>query len=278
MKKVKFLVGLLFIATLSFTGCQTDPVSENIEEQADFEIVSRASEENVTIVKHNYNYYGERFSVQYTLNNDSGEVQDVAGDTERAENLFSNADSGPQAMLFSNLADIGERAEPSANATQQASVVIDVQLYNTTDEMEADLERTVGNIPREENASVDGAENCTSADIWGQGNFYFYKHINYSTEMLPLRRTSRYYFRNHWVGSSYNDQMSSLIVTKPYYRRSYTTLYQHICFGGKTLSFYQGPGSYGFGVPNLKWYTLSGWWWWRTSWNDQVSSIRGYSW
>ena len=281
MKKFRMYLGMLFIAALAMTSCQTDSVAEQPEEQAtEVEIVERTeavSAENVTTVTHNYSYYGERFSVSYTLNNESGEVLGTQGDTERASSVFRTSEEGPQAILFSNLADRGDnRIEPDTNSP--AYVQIDVQLFDTTEEMEAEVERESQGVPQEGEVATGAEGPCSSLDYSGNGRFYFYKHAYYNSEMTPLRRYNRRYFRNHWVGSSYNDQMSSLIVIKPYYSRSLTYLYQHSCFNGKVLGFYQGPGSYGYGVGNLKWYTLSGWWWWRTSWNDQVSSIRGWNW
>jgi hypothetical protein len=283
MKKIKILFGILCIVAISITGCQTDSVSETPEEQADFEITKRATaENNETVVKYNYTYNGERFSVNHTVDNESGEVLRTEGDTDRATSMFAS-EEGPGAILFSNLEDRGDIGDPADTAltTEDPSYVeLDVQLFDTVEEMEAEVERTSGGgrLPTGDEAQVSGGESCTSAQSWGYGRFYYYKHKNYNSEMTGLRRYNRSYFRNHWVGSSYNDQMSSLIALKPYNRYIYTKLYQHSCFNGKVIGFYQGRyRGYGFGIRNLKWYKLSGWLWWRTSWNDQVSSIKGYS-
>ncbi len=266
-------LGMLLIAALTITSCQTDSVSEIPEEQADAEIAKRASQESITNVKHNYTYNGESFSIVYTLNNESGEVLDTSGDLERAQSLVS-ADREPQAVLYT---DLEEYSESNADAAAPSEVVIEVKLYDSVEEMESDVERLAETrIPSTEGSDqVAGAEGpCISFSGAGNGNFYFYKHAYYSTEMTGLRRTNRRYFWNHWVGSTYNDQMSSLISLKPYYQRVYTILYEHSCFNGRAIGFYAGPGNYGFGIRNLKWYRLR---WWR-SWNDQVSSIKGYAW
>ncbi|MBC8754469.1 hypothetical protein H2O64_07280 [Kordia sp. YSTF-M3] len=276
MKRIKMYLGMLMVAALTITSCQTDSVSETPEEQTSFEATKRTAQENVTTVTHNYNYNGERFSVSYALDNDSGEVLSMSGDTSRAQSLVSD-DNEPQAVLFSNLQDRGDGTDLSADAIAPSNVEIDVMLFDTVEEMEAVVERSAGSaIPNDEGTALaTGAEGpCISFSGSGTGNFYYYKHAYYNTEMTGLRRTSRRYFWNHWVGSSYNDQMSSLIVTKPYNRRAYTILYEHSCFNGRAIGFYQGTGAWGFGVANLKWYRLR---WWR-SWNDQVSSIRGYAW
>jgi hypothetical protein len=276
MKRIKMYLGMLMIAALTITSCQTDSVSEIPEEEASFETTKRTAQENVTTVKHNYSYNGERFSVSYDLDNDSGEVLSMSGDTSRAQSLVS-ADNEPQAVLFSNLEDRGDGTDLSADAIAPRNVEIDVMLFDTVEEMEALVERNAGSsIPNEGGtASATGAEGpCISFSGSGTGSFYYYKHAYYNTEMTGLRRTNRRYFWNHWVGSSYNDEMSSLIVLKPYDKVGYTKLYEHSCFGGRVIGFIQGTGAYGFGIRNLKWYRLR---WWR-SWNDQVSSIRGYAW
>ena len=115
-------------------------------------------------------------------------------------------------------------------------------------------------------------------DIGGTGSFYFYKHAYYNTEMLGMRRVGRYYYRDHWVGSANNDQLSSLVVAKPENRQAVVYLYQHYCYGGRVIGFYQPQGYDSFGIGNLSWYTMSGWWWWKKSWNDQVSSTSGWAW
>lgn len=47
------------------------------------------------------------------------------------------------------------------------------------------------------------------------------------------------------------------------------TFYQHVNFGGYVLSL-----SYRHAFPDLTGVTMSGWWFWATSWNDQISSLR----
>lgn len=47
------------------------------------------------------------------------------------------------------------------------------------------------------------------------------------------------------------------------------TFYQHVNYGGHALSL-----GYRHAYPDLTKVTMSGWWWWATSWNDQISSLR----
>ncbi|QHI38004.1 hypothetical protein IMCC3317_33870 [Kordia antarctica] len=265
-------LGVLFITALTITGCQTDSVNESPEEQAKFETSERtAVASNTTEVKHVYNYNRETFSVSYIINNETGDVLNTTGDAGRAEELFST-DERASSVLITELEEY-DGADASADTAN--SVVINLEVFDSEDEMNAFVEEDGGRIPTGDGEYAANAEGpCSDYDIWGQGRFYFYKHWYYGAEMTPLRRTNRFYYRDYTFGS-YNDQMSSLIVLKPANKRSYTVLYQHSCFNGRRLAFYQRPGYSGFGVPNLRWYTLYRWWFWRVSWNDQVSSSLG---
>ena len=279
MKKLKILSGILCIIALTITSCQTDTVNENLNEKDDFGLTKRVSEEaNQTVVKYNYTYNREHFSISYTVDNESGEIINTEGDTDRARSYFENSD-GPGAILFSNLEDRGSQDEPTSHEPSPEYLEIDVVLFDSVEEMELEVERSSDErFPNINEAQTESGESCTSAELGGSGIFYYYKYIYYNTEMTGLRRTYKDYFRNHWVGSSYNDQMSSFAVKKPYNRNAYAVLYQHACFEGKAIGFYQGIYAYGFDIANLQWYQMSGWLWWSTSWNDQVSSLKGYSW
>lgn len=47
------------------------------------------------------------------------------------------------------------------------------------------------------------------------------------------------------------------------------SFFQHVNFGGYGLNL-----GYRHAFPNLTQVTMSGWWFWATSWNDQISSVR----
>ncbi|WP_340202252.1 hypothetical protein [Ascidiimonas sp. W6] len=267
-KQINYLVMVFFIA-IFLVGCQKDETpltsdTEAVEQQVKKE--TQRLQETVDIT-HIYEYRGNSFKITYTLNEAEGEVLKTSGDENLAAEIFGK-EEGPQAMLFE---------DPSEDTKE-----IIVRVFDTNAEMEQFLkkERTV---PQEafttpEEGASETARNCYSWFYNGYANFYFYKHIYYNTEMIGMRRSNTRYSGNHWVGSTYNDQLSSLIINKPYYNRAYVSLKQHSCYGGRTINFYAGPGYTTAGVANLKWYTLSGWWWWRKSWNDQVSSYWVYSW
>lgn len=266
-KQFKFLA-IFMLAAVLFTGCQKDedPLisdTEGIENDLSND-TQRAPE--VVDITHTYVYRGQTFKVTYTLDEAEGEVLKTTGDEGMAAELFGT-EEGPEAMYFE---------DPSEESRE-----ITVRVFDTNEEMDAYLESE--KIVPEDGLGIpeEGSETaryCYSWRWWGYGNFYFYKHAWYGSEMTGMRRTNTRYSGNHWVGSSYNDQLSSLIINKPVYFRAYVRLYQHSCYGGRTLNFYSRPGWTTVGVPNLKWYTLSGWWFWRKSWNDQVSSYRVWAW
>ncbi|WP_025742838.1 hypothetical protein [Aquimarina pacifica] len=226
-------------------------------------------QEEIVKISHNY-YYNEReFNVTYTYNQIEDEITDVSGDLEMAETLFTKEESGTT-LLFDKL--------------EEDSKEISVRVFDSEEEMTAYMEKHLElELPKEEEEGQE-TENkgfrCNSYDYWGHGNFYFYKHAYYSSQMNSLRRTSRRATGNHWVGSGNNDQMSSAIITKPYWYNGYLRLKEHSCYGGKSLNFYI-PGYYywsSYGIKNLSWYTLKWKWFKKISWNDQVSSYQGWCW
>ncbi|WP_420571617.1 hypothetical protein [Kordia sp.] len=277
MKKIKTYLGMLAIAVLSITSCQTDNVEEQTEVEATFQSKEGTNNENVTVVKHVYNYNGEEFSVNYIVNNESEEIVSVDGDVRRAEELFST-DERASSVLVTEL----EEYDPNGTIRTPESIILQFNLFDSKTEMEAfvQVNSSVMMPDEQEYATNQQFHNpCYSLDIFGEGRFYFYEDFSYGNEMVPLRRNGRYYFRNHWVGSTYNDKMSSLIVRKPSNKRSYTILYEDACMNGRTLAFYQNTGYTGYGIPSLRYYILYRIWFWRTAtWNNQVSSIKGYCW
>jgi len=263
--KLRFL-SLFTLVAIIFTSCSkneelNEPISADLE-------TSRSFQSSITNVTHVYDYYGESIRVEYQFDNEKEDVVAVQGDTERAEALFRDQENAPKGFVF-------EEMEEYRESTGLAeSIELRIKLFNLAEEADEYVASTY-QVPAEKGEANRGP--CSNLDIGGTGNFYYYKHINYVSEMTSLRRTNRYFSRNYWVGSANNDQLSSLIALKPTNKRALVGLYEHSCFNGKSIWFYQGYGYGGFGVSNLKWYTLSGWWFWRTSWNDQVSSMFMYS-
>jgi hypothetical protein len=269
--KLNLVMYSLLVLSVLF-GCQNEELNvESIEEtnsevKTTDERLKMRGQQNEVNINHTYNYYGEQFKVSYTYNQKEDQVLKTEGDIEMAEKIFGNNGEEPKSLFFNN--------------PKEGSTDIEVNVFDNQEDLKLYAFKLTGKIPGSEEKPLNtmAKGNCTSQDYWGTGKFYFYKHINYNTSMSGMNRVGRYYYKDHWVGSSYNDQLSSLIVTKPSYKKAIVYLYQHSCFGGKIIGFYQPTGSTGFGITNLTWYTMSGWWWWKKSWNDQVSSTSGWAW
>ena len=259
MKKQNFL----WIAVMCFTllfSCQSEDIIENESKK---EVVKLAKESTVTI-NHTYDYYGKQFKVAYVYDEESGEVLKADGDVELAQEIFGDEEKAPKSLFFNN--------------PEEGSTDIEVKVFDNGEDLKEYTSKVAEGFPGDEASTEGKSSKCNSYDVYGSGNFYFYKHAYYNTEMTGMRRQNRYYYRDHWVGSGNNDQLSSLKIRKPTYRRQVVYLYQHSCYGGKVIGFYSPTGYIGLNVGNLKWYTMSGWWWWKKSWNDQVSSTSGWAW
>lgn len=270
-KQIKYLL-TVFMLAMFFVGCEKDnePLiseTEAVEQQVKKE--ARSLEEAINIT-HIYKYKGKEFKIIYTLNELEGEVLETRGEVEFAESTFGKEENS-YSLLF----------ESPSEETRE----IIVNVFDNDEEMAIYLKQEKG--VTEENLAdpeIEGNYNERYCYSWqynsGFGNFYFYRHAYYNSEMTGMRRTNTNNSGNHWVGSSYNDQLSSLIMNKPRWRNAYVRLYQHSCYSGRSINFYE-PGYYGrttVGVANLKWYTLSRWFFWKKSWNDQVSSYRVWAW
>lgn len=259
MKNQNFLWITVMCFTLFFS-CQSEEVIEN---KSNNEELTQAKESLVSI-NHTYDYYGRQFKVSYLYNNERDEVLDVSGDVELAQKIFGDEERAPKSLFFNN--------------PKEGNTDIEVKVFDNGEDLKEYISKVAEGFPGYQKSAEKRAAKCDSYDLYGTGNFYFYKHAYYSTEMTGMRRTERYYYRDHWVGSGNNDQLSSLKIRKPTGKRQVVYLYQHSCYGGKVIGFYTPTGYIGLNVGNLKWYTMSGWWWWKKSWNDQVSSTSGWAW
>ncbi|WP_428740534.1 hypothetical protein [Tenacibaculum sp.] len=260
MKKQNILWMAVMFLTI-FISCQNEEVVENEAKGKETEL----ARESAVVINHTYDYYGKEFKVSYVYDEETGEVLKADGDVDMAQEIFGDEERAPKSLFFDN--------------QKEGSTDIQVKVFDNGEDLQEYASKVAEEFPGDQVATEGKAsKGCSDYDIYGSGNFYFYKHIYYNTYMSGMSRTNRYYYRDYWVGSGYNDQLSSLIVKKPWNRRALVYLYQHSCYGGKVIGFYQSTGPSGFGIANLKWYTMSGWWFWRKSWNDQVSSTKGWAW
>lgn len=253
----KMFLLLLVVSTMIFS-CSKDEVSEDLEVSEVNLLIKESKntreESRIQEITHNYNYYEDRFSVIYTFDNETDEIIDVSGDVERAEQLFANEESGPNEFLYEDY--------------EENDTTINIRLFNTTEELNdyAGISQEVNSTNRVACVDVDNNNNYGS-------DFYYYQHKNYGVEMIGMRRTFKSYYQDTWVGSAYNDQLTSFIAfRRPGFRRVFVGLRQHACFGGKNATFISTNTI--MAVPNLK-HLYTGPWWWSRSWNDYVSSTYG---
>ncbi|SNR17113.1 hypothetical protein [Tenacibaculum jejuense] len=271
MKTIFKLKQFVILFVLVFASCQQEQLvtEETINSENSNDLLAKENTEEIVKVQHNYDYRGKKFSVVYVLNTIEEEVLEVAGDVELAKEIFGREDA-PQNLLFK---------APEKGDLQNT---IEVKVFDTTEEVD-EFSKTVAkgfsaNVEAEEvKGRFVAKKDCFDSSVYGNGNFYFYYHSFYNAEMTGIRRTNRRYYQD-WSLGGYNDQMTSLIATKPYGTHSYVRLFQHSCYRGRTLSFYAPTYYTAMGVPNLSYYTLSGWWFWRKSWNDKVSSYKVWNW
>ncbi len=252
-----------FILFFMITSCDKEEL--NIEESSienTKNLQSKAAEANIVEIVHNYDYYGEKFKVLYVLDTKESQIVKVDGDVQIAERIFGKEDA-PQGLFFED--------------QKEGETTINVKVFKTNEEVDRYVEKIAGDFPKETSEQQGVREACVDGSINGSGTFYFYYHINYVTEMTGIRRTNKYFYKD-WDLGSYNDHMSSLRVTKPWGRKAYIRLYQHNCYNGRTLNFYSPYYQTVAGANDLRNYTLSGWWFWRKSWNDKTSSYKVWAW
>jgi hypothetical protein len=274
MKKIKIAFGILAMVAVIMTSCQTEEQTP-ITEENNLDISKRnadISQEATSVVTYNYTYNGERFTINYTVDDESGEVLGADGDTDVASSLFRDSE-GPEAVLFTNLEDYNED-QPAVFAENSGDTVIDAELFDTNEDMEVALERMAGQPL--ETSNLVNSENCTTFSFPGGGTFFYFRNRNYQSIMPALTKNNITISLDHQFPAADNDAMSSLIVLKPFNDFTYTIIYENICFGGRRLVFARGRGP-SFGVPNLRRFRISGFWWWRRTWDNRASSVIGAS-
>jgi hypothetical protein len=274
MKKIKIAFGILAMVAVIMTSCQTEEQTP-ITEENNLDISKRnadISQEATSVVTYNYTYNGERFTINYTVDDESGEVLGADGDTDVASSLFRDSE-GPEAVLFTNLEDYNED-QPAVFAENSGDTVIDAELFDTNEDMEVALERMAGQPL--ETINLVNSENCTTFSFPGGGTFFYFRNRNYQSIMPALTKNNITISLDHQFPAADNDAMSSLIVLKPFNDFTYTIIYENICFGGRRLVFARGRGP-SFGVPNLRRFRISGFWWWRRTWDNRASSVIGAS-
>jgi hypothetical protein len=256
---------LLIIFSVMFS-CSQDEISEDVMVSKADLLIEQATNsrvvEGIREVTHNYNYYGEEFSVIYSFDDEINEVVNISGDLEMAETIFGTEETSPQGVLYEDI--------------QEDSATINIRLFNKAEEL--DIYAALNIDYSDEIHDVFNNFCIDYSERKGLGSmFYFFKHKNFDTEMTGMRGNLVSFYQDAAVGPSYNDQLSSLIAFKnPGHDYIAVELYEHNCFFGRKHRFEKYFGS--IFVSNLKDYYLYKFLIWkRGNWNDYVSSTRGGS-
>lgn len=255
MRNLKFITVPIMTCFLFFTSCEKESVNQEFTE----EINETQKNENAIIeVKHNYTYKKEKFSIVYTYDSKQDEVLDVVGDIEMAEKVFGN-ENPEQALYF-----------PIQEA--ELSNVVDIVVFDSFEELneyQSQAEEMLVDKSQDKNSKLF----CYDHTIDGDADVRFYHDIFLQNEMTFIRQNN-VSFRQDFDLGWLNDRLSSFEVRKPFGRTTSVYLFEHGCFGGRNITFDFYPNIAHAAIFDLRTATLSGWWFWRKSWNDQTSSFR----
>ena len=272
--QILFVTAILGLLTLA--GCQKEmeiPAAEISSETR--EASGSVFNTRLVDITEQYDYYGETFSVTYTLDQETNEIVDARGDVERAEALFTgeNAPMG-QVVTIGNM---------------DKEAVTRIQLFKTQEEAEAE----VGGFEQ-------ACKSCVYAELAGDGSFRFYDHAYYAGELIDL---TKHNIRGlHWnnVMAHNNDRITSIAADGVEFTKRGSDIdgwfvprlyiFDDICFSGpatyfmasrETLSSYYENGyryfrfRYEMRIPNLAAVSVYlGYYQGYSTWNDRISSVK----
>lgn len=255
MKNFKIITLSIILSTLLFTSCEKE--EDVLLEDVNYTEKTKENDNAITEVTHNYTYNDEKFTIVYTFNTEEDEVLNVEGDVEMAEEVFAN-DNSEQALYFPI------QDEDSNND-------IDIVVFDSYEELQ-DYQNEEGRMqatyPNTNNKSF-----CFDHTIPGESDVRFYNDISLRNEMIFLRQNNISFRQDFDLGGNDN-RLSSFEVDKGFGRTTSVYLFERGCFRGRNWTFDFGTNIAHAAIFDLRSYTLSGWWFWRTSWNDQASSFR----
>lgn len=250
---------LLLIMSLLVFSCQNnneEGIDTTTERDIEVNSLLQKEREATTInVNHRYNYYGKEFEVTYVFDNETKKIIDAYGDVAIAKEIFSKEKSPEGSLVVSK-------------EENKRFVAINFMIFDTADEIDTYLEKSSGKIKENVPSSLN-RNNCFNTSLYGETDVHFYEDTGYNREFHNIKGIDR---RVHGIQylSAENDKISSFYMNSP--KRAQLHFYEHSCYTGKRLTFDKGFNSF-YGVNDLSLYTLSGWWFWRKSWNDQASSL-----
>ncbi|AXT53195.1 hypothetical protein D1818_21055 [Aquimarina sp. BL5] len=254
MKNFKIITLSIITSLLFFTSCEKE------EDGFVEEVKGEQKTENAVIeVTHNYTYKSEKFSVVYTFDTKGEEVLEVEGDIAMAEEVFGK-ENPEQALYF-----------PITETEAESKDVIDIVVFDSFEELKEyqnEEEKTLVTRQSKKNKSF-----CYDHTMNGEASVRFYHDIFLQNEMTFIRQNN-ISFRQDFDLGGLNDRLSSFEVRKQFGSTTSVYLFEHGCFRGRSYTFSFMPSVAHAGVFDLRTATLSGWWFWRKSWNDQASSFR----
>lgn len=250
---------IIIALSILIIGCQSEPevVETETEVEETIEVIEvKKFQSEISNITHKYNYYGKEFQVTYVYNNEKDEVIDAYGDEEIAKEVFGK-EGGPEGTLVTAV-------EGDENHKE-----ITMKIFDTAEEIDAYTEKELKST---EAASQNYASrnNCFNVDLPGNDEIRFFEDINYVWELVDIRGLNKRTYGIQYLGHN-NDRISSFYMRSTAFQQ--VSFYEHSCYSGKRLTFNKYHTSQFFGVNNLRHYTLSGTWFWRKSWNDQISSF-----
>ncbi|WP_271782301.1 hypothetical protein [Aquimarina algiphila] len=249
MKNV-FTIAIFSILCISCT-------QESILQETNNEI--EKTTEFIDTITHEYDYYGKIFKITYFLDTKESKVVNIEGDVEIGEEVFGKR-SDSQSVVF------------KMNGENNTSHLIRSKVFNTYEEVTKYLGHDSLNISEAKNQKNE----CNDVDTYGPIDYRFYEDIDYFNEMNGITGFKRKKYSKHQLGI-YNDRLSSFRCSSLYQWEVSLTLFEDICRGGNSYTFFKAHNAPNLRVDDLRPYTLSGWWFWRQSWNDNVSSFSATS-
>lgn len=252
---MKNIFKILLFSMLCVACTHEDILQETNTENTETE----KTKESVDIITHEYDYYGEIFKVAYFLDTKENKVVRTEGDIEMAAKVFGE-ESKSKSVVF------------IMNGENNTNNWITSKVFNTYKEATAYLGQDGSGISDTKNQKNE----CEDVDTYGPIDYRFYKDIDYFDEMTGITAFKRKDYTKNHLGV-YNDQLSSFMCSSLYRWEVSITLFEDICKRGKSYTFFKPYNDPNLRVDDLRRYTLSGWWFWRQSWNDKVSSFSATS-
>lgn len=251
MKHYKLaLVVLLSIVTL--VSCQKESIDEEINTRTNFK-QNNSEQDDLKTVTHQYEYYGEKFKITYQYNTKTNEMVNIEGDKKAARNIIANGSE--------NLAFLYEYKN------DQSLDVFNVKIFDSR-------EGLLRYIQPNKKANAMKNNDCVDRESYGHADYLFYDGTQLSGQLLYHGSNKDEYAIQYLYGA--NDRISSLTAQTLLSNVTLeVVIYEHSCYTGISHTFTQPSNMGAMHIRDLRNLTLSGWWIFSTSWDNQISSFEG---